>query len=89
MYPKTLIPFFFLQPTSIDNVKFLDGQHLGDVTEVVSYEGLYCSIAENGETIQARGKLEKVEEKENGRQHYRVLVGSAMGKGKEYMKLLE
>jgi len=80
----------FLPATyQIDNVKFLDGNPLGDVTEVVSYEGLYCSIAETGEKIQAKGKLEKVEEKENGRQHYRVLVGSAMGKGKDYLKLLE
>jgi len=73
----------------IDNVKFLDGQQLGDITEVVSYEGLYCSIAEKGETIQARGKLEKIEEKDIGRKHYRVLVGSAMGKGKDYLKLLK
>jgi predicted nucleotidyltransferase len=80
----------FLPATyNIDNVKFLDGKHLGDITEVVSYEGLYCSIAENGETIQARGKLEKVEEKGKGSQHYRVLVGSAMGNGKDFMKLLE
>ena len=80
----------FLPATyQIEDVKFLDGQQLGDVTEVVSYEGLYDSLAENGETIQAKGKIEKVIEKGTSRQSYRVLVGSAEGKGREYMKLVE
>jgi predicted nucleotidyltransferase len=80
----------FLPATyQIEDVKFLHGQQLGDVAEVVSYEGLYDSLAENGETIQAKGKLEKVTEKGTSRHRYRVLVGSAEGKGKEYMKLVE
>ena len=84
------IDSLFLPATyQIEDVKFLDGQQLGDVTEVVSYEGLYDSLAENGETIQAKGKLEKVMEKGTSRQRYRVLVGSAEGKGNEYIKLVE
>jgi predicted nucleotidyltransferase len=80
----------FLPATyQIEDVKFLHCQQLGDVAEVVSYEGLYDSLAENGETIQAKGKLEKVTEKGTSRHRYRVLVGSAEGKGKEYMKLVE
>jgi predicted nucleotidyltransferase len=80
----------FLPATyQIEDVKFLHCQQLGDVAEVVSYEGLYDSLAENGETIQAKGKLEKVIEKGTSRHRYRVLVGSAEGKGKEYMKLVE
>jgi predicted nucleotidyltransferase len=80
----------FLPATyQIEDVKSLHGQQLGDVAEVVSYEGLYDSLAENGETIQAKGKLEKVTEKGTSRHRYRVLVGSAEGKGKEYMKLVE
>jgi predicted nucleotidyltransferase len=80
----------FLPATyQIEDVKFLNGQQLGDVTEIVSYEGLYGSLAENGETILAKGKLEKVIEKGTTRQSYRVLVGSAEGKGKEFMKLVE
>jgi predicted nucleotidyltransferase len=71
----------------IEEIEVLDGPQLGKVTEVVSYESLYDSIAENGETIQARGKLEKVTEKGTSREHYRVLVGSPEGKGKEYVKL--
>jgi predicted nucleotidyltransferase len=73
----------------IEDVKFLDSQQLGDVTEVVSYEGIYDSLAEKGETVQVKGKLERVIEMGTTRQHYRVLVGSAEGKGREYMKLLE
>jgi predicted nucleotidyltransferase len=80
----------FLPATyQIEDVKFLAGQQSVDVTEVVSYEGLYDSLAENGETIQAKGKLEKVVEKGISREHYRVLVGSPEGKGKEYIKLVE
>ena len=80
----------FLPATyQIEDVKFLDGQQLGDVTEIVSYEGLYDSLAENGEAIRAKGKLEKVVETGTSRQSYRVLVGSAEGKGKEYIKLVE
>jgi predicted nucleotidyltransferase len=71
----------------IEEVKVLEGPQLGKITEVVSYESLYDSIAENGELIQARGKLERVTEKGTNREHYRVLVGSPEGKGKEYIKL--
>jgi len=80
----------FLPATyQIEDVKLLAGQQLGDVTEVVSYESLYDSLAENGETIQARGKLERVSEKGTRLEHYRVLVGSPEGKGKEYIKLVD
>jgi predicted nucleotidyltransferase len=71
----------------IEDVKVLEGPQLGKVTEVVSYESLYDSLAEKGETIQAKGKLERATEKGTSRKHYRVLVGSPEGKGKEYIKL--
>jgi len=71
----------------IEEVQVLEGPQLGKVTEVVSYESLYDGLAENGETIQARGKLERVTKKGTGRENYRVLVGSPEGEGKEYIKL--
>ena len=71
----------------LKEVKVLEGPQLGKITEVVSYESLYDSLAENGETIQAKGKLERVTEKGTSLEHYRVLVGSPEGKGKEYIKL--
>ena len=73
----------------VEDVKFLDGAQSVNVTEVVSYEGLYDSLAENGEIIQAKGKLERVTEKVTRRERYRVLVGSPEGKGKEYIKLVD
>jgi len=84
------IDSLFLPATyQIKNVRFLDGALTVNVTEVVSYESLYASIIEKGETIQAKGKLERVREKGTNREHYRVLVGSPEGKGKEYIKLME
>ena len=71
----------------IEEVTVLEGPQLGKVTELLSYESLYDSVAENGETIQARGKLERVTKKGTSREHYRVLVGSPEGEGKEYIKL--
>jgi predicted nucleotidyltransferase len=73
----------------IEEVKFLDGQQTCDVTEVVSYEGLYDSLAEEGEKILAKGKLEKIEEKGTSRQRYRLLIGSTNGRGEEYIKVVE
>ncbi len=80
----------FLPATyQIEGTKFLDRRHSVNVTEVVTYEGLYASAAENGEKIRVKGKLERVKEKGNSREHYRVLVGSPEGKGTEYIKVVE
>jgi predicted nucleotidyltransferase len=71
----------------LKEVEVLEGPQLGKITEVVSYESLYDSLAENGEAIVAKGKLERVMDRRTGRETYRVLVGSPEGKGKEYIKL--
>lgn len=71
----------------LEEDEVLEGPRLGKITEVVSYESLYDSLAENGEAIIARGKLEQVYERGTNRETYRVLVGSPEGKGKEYIKL--
>jgi predicted nucleotidyltransferase len=73
----------------IEDVKFLDGHPSVDVAEVVTYEGLYASAAENNERIHVKGKLEGIKEKRSSREHYRVLVGSPEGKGTEYIKRVE
>jgi len=44
----------------VQEVKTIEGPPVTDIQEVVSYEGLYSDIAEAGETILARGKLERV-----------------------------
>jgi predicted nucleotidyltransferase len=71
----------------VEDVEVLEGSQLGQIREVVSYESLYDSLAENGEAIVAKGKLERVVERETSREYYRVLVGSPEGRGKEYIKL--
>ena len=59
-----------------------------NVEEVVSYEGLYDSLAEDGEEIEVKGKLERVVDNRTGRKYDRVVVGSPEGKGREYIKLV-
>ncbi len=72
----------------VKDVKIIKGPQVADVKEVVSYEGLYSDIAEIGETILVKGKLEEVHDTKTKQKYHRVLVGSPEGKGKEYIKLL-
>jgi predicted nucleotidyltransferase len=51
-------------------------------TEIVSYEGLFCDMFEEGETVVFGGSLERVEGK---RSHLRVVVGGA-GSRPSYIK---
>ncbi len=55
------------------------------IEKVVSYEGLYDSLAETDVMIEAKGKLEHVIDNRTGRRYDRVLVGSPEGKGQEYI----
>ena len=74
---------------NVRNITFLENEHSANISEVVTYEGLYSSFAETGEKIQVKGKLEKVTEKQTNKQYYRVVVGSPEGKGTEYIKMVE
>lgn len=74
----------------VRDVKVLEGEcDGGSILEVVSYESLYDSMAETGEELIAKGKLEHVHDNRNGKEYYRVLVGSPEGKGKEYVKPIQ
>ncbi|MEM2102318.1 MAG: nucleotidyltransferase domain-containing protein [Candidatus Bathyarchaeia archaeon] len=71
----------------VNNVKIIEGKQTStEIEEVVSYESLYDSLAETGEKILVKGKLEHVTDYRKGRKYYRVLVGSPEGKGEEYVK---
>ena len=72
----------------VREVKVVEGSSAVDIEEVVSYESLYDNLAEVGETIIVRGKLERVLDKKSDREYHRVLVGSPEGKGMEYIKLI-
>jgi predicted nucleotidyltransferase len=72
----------------VREAKVIKGPAATEIEEVVSYEGLYSDIAEIGETMLVKGKLEQVTDKKNKRKYHRVVVGSPEGKGSEYIKLL-
>jgi predicted nucleotidyltransferase len=72
----------------VQDVRVVKGPQVADIEEVVSYEGLYGDLAEVGETILVKGKLELVRDKKNKRKYHRVVVGSPEGKGTEYIKLV-
>jgi predicted nucleotidyltransferase len=71
----------------VQDARVVKGPQVSGIEEVVSYEGLYGDIAEIGETILVKGKLELVRDEKNKRKYHRVVVGSPEGKGKEYIKL--
>jgi predicted nucleotidyltransferase len=71
---------------AVYRVSKVEGVSEMDIEEVVSYEGLYDSLAVDGETIKVRGKLEHVADNRTGRSYHRLLVGSPEGKGGEYIK---
>jgi predicted nucleotidyltransferase len=58
----------------IREVEIVEGPHLADILEVVSYESLYDSLAEVGESIVVRGKLERVVNNKTSQKHYRIVV---------------
>ena len=65
-----------------------EGEAGVEVEEVVSYDGLFDNVAENGEAIDVRGKLEHVVDHRTGKTYHRILVGSTEGMGREYIKPL-
>ncbi|MEM1514777.1 MAG: hypothetical protein QXH24_01805 [Candidatus Bathyarchaeia archaeon] len=72
----------------VEDVKILKGKNVGDIREVVSYEGLYSGVANAGETIMAYGKLEVVVNRRSGEIYHRILVGSQEALGMDYIKPL-
>ena len=67
----------------IEDVDVLEGQNM-DITEIVSFTHTYSGQAKEGEEIIAKGKLEKVIDK-NVR--YRLVVGTTREAIDEYIKL--
>jgi len=71
----------------LSNVEILDGSKTLEVDttveELVSYEGLYCDLAEKNEYIFAFGKLEKVIYR--NKEAFRVLIGSIDAHSKDYI----
>ena len=63
----------------------LEGPALRGVREICSYEELYAGVAEEGEEVVARGKIELVRDLRQGSTYYRLVVGSLRGRD-EFIK---
>jgi predicted nucleotidyltransferase len=65
-------------------VQVVEGPKLTPIQEIVSFRGRFCEQANNGETIEAQGKIEQVTNKKNGANYYRLILGN---KPSDYMIL--
>jgi uncharacterized protein len=68
----------------LSDVTVVEGPKHSPITEVVSFRGRFCMQANEGEAIEAKGKLEKVTNTKSGAEHYRLIIGS---KPADYMVL--
>jgi len=56
------------------------------VTAIVSYDGFYAGLFNDGDRVEVKGKLERVSDRRNGETGYRILVGSPEAYGRDYIK---
>jgi len=62
---------------SLADVRILRGPSTNHIREIVSFRGRFCDQAQVGDSIQASGTLERVQDK-SGCTWYRLLLGNAM-----------
>ncbi len=65
----------------IERVKILEGPVV-EIREICSYEGLFSQAADLGQEVEARGKLERLDQGPL----YRLVIGSSHRTGIEYLK---
>jgi predicted nucleotidyltransferase len=68
----------------LTDVQVVEGPKLKPIQEIVSFRGRFCEQANNGEAIEAQGKVEHVTKKKNGAEYYRLILGN---KPSDYMVL--
>ena len=56
----------------VDNVNIIKGPNVSGIEEIVSYDRNYADVAEDGERVKCKGKLEKVIENKKNRTYYRI-----------------
>jgi predicted nucleotidyltransferase len=59
----------------LEDVEVLEGTTAEPVEEIVSFRGRFCEHARKGETVIAKGKVERVQQ-QGQRDHFRLLLGS-------------
>lgn len=60
----------------IEDVVIRRGVLVDDIREIVSYEGLFCDLADSGDKVVFKGKLERVTEVNTNKTYYRVVLGT-------------
>jgi predicted nucleotidyltransferase len=60
----------------VNCTKITDGDKNWHLNQIVSFRGRFCEQAKNGETVVARGKIERVTDKKRGNQYCRLLIGN-------------
>jgi predicted nucleotidyltransferase len=68
----------------IEGVKIVEGPRFQPIREIASFRGRFCEQARKGETVLAQGKIEKVVDRRNGSEYFRLLIGN---KPSDYMIL--
>ncbi|MCR4408293.1 MAG: hypothetical protein NUW24_15470 [Anaerolineae bacterium] len=63
----------------LERVRFLVGEWVADLREVVSYRGRFCEQARAGEEIVAQGILERVTSQSDDMVYHRLVVGGQRG----------
>ncbi len=71
----------------VENVSIIRGPNVQEIKEVVSYDRNYGDVAEDGEKIFCKGKLEKVINRKDRESYYRVTIGSLDAEGMDYLKV--
>jgi hypothetical protein len=68
----------------LQDVRVVEGPKSVPIAEIVSFRGRFCKQAEDGEAVEARGKVELVTNNKTGSEHYRLILGN---KPSDYMVL--
>jgi predicted nucleotidyltransferase len=68
----------------IENIKVVEGPRLEPIREIASFRGRFCEQARKGETVTVQGKIERVTDKRQYYEYYRIILGN---KPADYMVL--
>jgi hypothetical protein len=70
----------------LQDARVVEGPKLAPIMEIVSFRGRFCEQAENGEAVEAQGKVELVTNKKTHCEHHRLILGN---KPSDYMVLAQ
>jgi hypothetical protein len=59
----------------VENVKPLEGLRIEKIVEITSFRGRFCEQARQCEVVVAKGKVERVRDRRQNKEHFRLLIG--------------